>query len=111
MREVLYLEMVRLGHGDRTLLSEVSVAPVQSRLYCYHAQTAQSAKTCTVQTHLNGKHMSLMHPSMTHLRSKLYCYYHYTPKCKNLHSSDTFDHMHAMHGKHMILRTTSLLSL
>ena len=49
MREVLYLEMVRLGHGDRTLLSEVSVAPVQARLYCYHAQ---SAKSCTVQTHL-----------------------------------------------------------
>ena len=56
--------MARHRHGDRTLLSGVSVAPVRLRLYCYHGK---SAKTY-VQTHLTtGLTCDSMYTNTTHL--------------------------------------------
>ena len=61
---VLYLEMAGHRHGDRTLLSWASVAPVRLRLYCYHGK---SAKTY-VQTHLTtGLTYDSMYTNTTHL--------------------------------------------
>ena len=61
---VLYLEMAKHRHGDRTLLSGASVAPVRLRLYCYHGK---SAKTY-VQTHLTtGLTCDSMYTNTTHL--------------------------------------------
>ena len=51
----IQLEMVRHRHGDRTLLSEASVAAVPSGLYCYHPK---SAKTYTL-----FRHISTLEPS------------------------------------------------
>ena len=66
----IQLEMVRHRHGDRTLLSEPSVAPVPSRLYCYHAKTAKTCTLFRVQTY------DFVHTSITFLpASRLYCYH------------------------------------
>ena len=95
----IQLEMARHRHGDRTLLSEASVATVPSRLYCYHPK---SAKTYTLFRHISTLGPSWLNTCTQVLfPSGLYCYHPKSAKTYTLfrhisaHGFKTCDSMHA----------------